>query len=417
MRNVKWLALPLALAGLMALDETVSFEDTVDVTLQASVAVGGGGFTFAQDQSGFMLGGGSGSIHTPEGHIVTNCHVMGWGDQRQAFIRLNDGEIVPARLSFSNCKIDVAIVQMIPEDPDRVFPHVRFGDSNDTLRGETVYAVGNPGDSSNFSLFNLYKDFLLKNTVTSGVIRDRVLSPQIVARMNGGVAIGGTQGVVDYGTELSETFDTDATINGGNSGGPLFNANGEQIGVNFAGSSFIEGQNMAIAGNDAKKTLDDVIEHGRVVYAWLGLYVFIDRAEAEYSDEISIQGNSPIQGSDGFRGRNFYDRTDLYIKEARESVATPFVVRDTFPDGPSELAGIKKGDKIHEVGFDENGDGAVTDDEMRVPEDAFVARFWVRALEKGDLVALRVSRGGSTYVVEFEMGEQPPEGMFAGGTL
>lgn len=418
MRNkVIWLAMPLALAGLLALEEGVAFEDAVATSLRASVAVGGGGGNFAQDQSGFMLGGGSGSISTPEGHVVTNCHVMGWGKRRFAFIRLNDGEIVPARLVANNCKVDIAILQMLPDEEGRVFEHVTFGNSDELGRAERVYAIGNPGDSSNFSLQNLYKDFLLKNTVTSGVIRDRVLSPQLVARMHGSVAIGGTTQVIDYGMELSETFDTDATINGGNSGGPLFDGYGHQIGVNFAGSSMTEGSNMAIAGNDAKKTLDDGIEHGRVVYAWLGIYAFINRQEMEYSDEFSVQGNTPLWGSDGFRGRTAFDRISLFTKEAREMVTAPFEVLDVYPGSPVEAANLRRGDLIHDIGWDANEDGAITAEEMVGVTDAFDFLHAVRRLEKGDVVLVKSERDGAFYNVRITLGEQPPEGMFAGGTI
>ncbi|MCH7493445.1 serine protease [bacterium] len=415
-RMLMWGALPLAVAGFLALAGE-SFEDNVARSLLSTVAVGGGGGNLAQDNSGFMLGGGSGSVVSAEGHVVTNCHVMGWGRQRHAFIRLDSGEIVPARLLFSNCKVDIAILRMLPEDEDRVFEHVTFGDSDDVNRAERVYAIGNPGDVSNLTLRNLYKDILLKNTVTSGVIRDRVLAPQVVARMHGSVAIGGTSAVVDYGMELSETFETDATINSGNSGGPLFDAYGLQIGVNFAGTSMFEGQNMAIAGNDAKKTLDDVIEHGRVVYAWLGIYAFIDRRHTEYSDEFSIQGNSPIYGMDGFRGRAFYDRVDLYIKEAREMVTAPFEVLDIYPASPVALARLRRGDLIHDIGVDADGDGTIAEEEMVGIGDAFDLLRVVRSLKKGDEVLLKVERDGAFYHPRITLGEQPPAGTFAGGTI
>ncbi|MBG98143.1 hypothetical protein CL659_03335 [bacterium] len=393
--------------------------ENVNTSVQSTVTVTAGGGDYAGDKSGFVLGGGSGSIVTPEGHIVTNCHVMGWGKQRWAFIRLNDGSVEDAKLLFNNCKIDIAILQIVPEpgEEGKVFPYVKFGDSDEVVAGEQVYAIGNPGDSSNFTM---YKDFLLKNTVTAGSVRDRVLSPQLVNRMLGGNgAIGGTSTVWDYGTELSHTFDTDATINGGNSGGPLFDENGFQVGVNFAGSSMLEGQNMAIVSNDAKKTLLDTIDHGRVVYPWLGLYVFIDRMTLEWSDEIGIQGRNPLGGGMGaFGGREAWDRaSDTFARQARNQVKTPFEVFDVYPESPSYKAGLRQGDKILEIAWDMNDDGKITKSEMKMPKDAFEARFWIRSLDKNIKVILSVERNGQVFNVPVVLGEQPGEGQFAGGTL
>jgi|GEM_PF-3006669 len=399
-------------------DDDPAWVESVSTSVESTVTVTSGGGDFAGDKSGFVLGGGSGSIVTPEGHIVTNCHVMGWGKQRWAFIRLNDGSVQDAKLLFNNCKIDVAILQIVPEPGEEgtVWPYVEFGNSDEVVPGEQVYAIGNPGDQSNFTM---YKDFLLKNTVTAGSVRDRVLSPQLVNRMLGGNgAIGGTSTVWDYGMELSHTFDTDATINGGNSGGPLFDESGFQVGVNFAGSSMLEGQNMAIVSNDASKTLFDTIEHGRVIYPWLGLYVFMDRMTLEWSDDIGIQGRNPLGGGGAFTGREGYDRaSDTFVKQARNKVKTPFEIHDIYPNSPSDQAGLRKGDKVLEIAWDVNADGKITKSEMKMPKDAFEARFWIRSLDKGVKVILSVDRGGQIFNVPLLLGEQPGAGEFAGGTL
>ncbi len=348
---------------------------------------------------------------------------MGWGKTRSAYIRMDGGDILPAKLLFNNCKIDIAIIQILPneEEPEKEYPFVPMANSDEVVRAQRVFAVGNPGDQSyqSFSSENtIFKDFLLKNTVTSGIVRDRILSPQLVQRMLGGVAIGGTQGVWDYGLELSETFDVDATINGGNSGGPLFNALGEQVGVNFAGSSFFEGQNMAIVINDAKKTYQDTVDFGRVVYSWLGIYVFLDRQQIEWSSVMSIQQNSPLSGVvGGPRGREAYSSMTLREDEVRSIVETPFEVLDIFPDSPASKAGFRRGDLIHAFGWDRDGDGEIAKDEVVAPEHAFEARAWIRALPLDTDLLVEVERAGVHYLIPMEIAEQPGPGEFAGGTL
>lgn len=401
--------------------EGLTWESEVAEAVNGSVTVYAGAEGFVA-RSG-LAGGGSGSIVDNEGRIITNCHVMGWGKTRSAYIRMDGGDILPAKLLFNNCKIDIAIIQILPneEEPEKEYPFVPMANSDEVVRAQRVFAVGNPGDQSyqSFSSENtIFKDFLLKNTVTSGIVRDRILSPQLVQRMLGGVAIGGTQGVWDYGLELSETFDVDATINGGNSGGPLFNALGEQVGVNFAGSSFFEGQNMAIVINDAKKTYQDTVDFGRVVYSWLGIYVFLDRQQIEWSSVMSIQQNSPLSGVvGGPRGREAYSSMTLREDEVRSIVETPFEVLDIFPDSPASKAGFRRGDLIHAFGWDRDGDGEIAKDEVVAPEHAFEARAWIRALPLDTDLLVEVERAGVHYLIPMEIAEQPGPGEFAGGTL
>jgi len=119
-----------------------------------------------------------------------------------------------------------------------------------------------------------------------------------------------------------------------------------------------------------------------------------------------------------FGGREAWDRaSDTFTRQARNKVKTPFEVFDVYPESPSYKAGLRQGDKILEIAWDMNEDGKITKSEMKMPKDAFEARFWIRGLDKNIKVILSVERNGQIFNVPVVLGEQPGEGQFAGGTL
>jgi serine protease Do len=177
---------------------------------------------------------GSGVVIDPEGHVLTNEHVVAAADSIR--ITLADGREFEARLVGADPNNDLAVLQLV-EAKD--VPWTQPGTSKDLMVGEPVIAIGNP--------------FGLSNTVTTGVLSalDRSI------RSDDRVFHGFLQ--------------TDASINPGNSGGPLLNAAGDLVGVNTAIYQGAEGIGFAIPIDVAGRIVRELITHGELAPVWLGL--------------------------------------------------------------------------------------------------------------------------------------------------
>ncbi len=199
---------------------------------------------------------GSGFIIDPAGLVVTNNHVI--ADADEVNVILNDGTTLKAEVIGRDTKTDLALLKVTPTKPLKA---VKFGDS-DTLRlGEWVIAIGNP--------------FSLGGTVTAGIVSAR----------NRDIQSG----------PYDNYIQTDAAINRGNSGGPLFNLNGEVIGVNTAiispsGGSI--GIGFAVPSKTVVPVIDQLREFKEVRRGWLG--VRIQQVSAEIADSLNIK---PARGA------------------------------------------------------------------------------------------------------------------------
>lgn len=182
-------------------------------------------------------GNGSGVLISPEGHLLTNEHVISDADEIQ--VKLGTGKTFKATVIGKDALTDLAVLKI---EGKTVFPHVPIGDSSRLRVGEWVVAIGNP--------------FGLGITVTSGVVSaiNRDLS-------------------VDRSRSYKDLIQTDASINPGNSGGALINARGELIGVNTAIIPYGQGIGFAIPVNRAKRIIGDLMAYGRVKKAFLGVTV------------------------------------------------------------------------------------------------------------------------------------------------
>ncbi len=208
---------------------------------------------------------GSGFIIDEKGIVVTNNHVI--QDAEDIIIRVNGGKDYNAKVIGSDPLSDIAILQLETKEK---FTPVKFGNSDNARIGDWVIAIGNP--------------FGLGGTVTSGIISARNRSI-------------GLSRYEDY-------IQTDASINSGNSGGPLFDMNGDVVGINTAifGRSGSIGIGFAIPSNSAKIVIDQLIEFGETKRGWLGVRiqdVTKEIAEVEKLDEprgalvASVAENSP----------------------------------------------------------------------------------------------------------------------------
>ena len=229
-----------------------------------------------------MTGLGSGFIISSEGYVVTNNHVISGADQ--ITVIFNNGiDEVPAELVGTDPKTDIAVLKIDPVKVD--IKNVNWGDSGSSRVGDIVLAIGNP--------------LGLGGTVTSGIISS------INRDIGGGP-------YVDF-------IQTDAPINRGNSGGPLFNLDGEVIGINsmiISQTGGSVGLGFSIPSNTAKLIVEQIISFGQAKRGWLG--VQIQDLTPEFSESLG------------------YDSTDGAF------------VASVSPESPAAKSNIQAGDIIIE---------------------------------------------------------------------
>ncbi len=201
---------------------------------------------------------GSGVLISPDCHVLTAAHVVDGADK--ILVKTHDGAEHAAELLFSEPSADVALLRLVPPEPD--LKHAVLGDSDRVAVGQRAYVVGNP--------------YGLENSFSVGYIS------------------GFRQGDLLYdGTIPTEFIQTDAAINSGNSGGPVFNSSGEVIGiasriVSVTGGS--QGLNFMVAINTAKAllALEDRL--------WVGIEaIFLNRRDLARTMNLDLGGGMLIQ--------------------------------------------------------------------------------------------------------------------------
>ena len=202
-------------------------------------------FGTPQKRKAYALG--SGFIIDKKGIVITNNHVIQGADD--ILVRVNGDKEYEATIIGTDPLSDIAVLQIKSQDK---FIPVKFGDSGKARIGDWVIAIGNP--------------FGLGGTVTAGIISAR----------NRNIGM----------TRYEDFIQTDASINQGNSGGPLFNMDGDVIGINTAilGQSGSIGIGFSIPSNNAKIVIDQLIKYGETKRGWLGVriqYVTKEIADAE----------------------------------------------------------------------------------------------------------------------------------------
>ncbi len=277
-----------------------------------------------------VRGVGTGFVFRSDGYILTNNHVVEGADEiKVTFI---DGKEFTGKVIGADALTDIAVVKIDASN----LPIIPLGDSDKARVGEWVIAIGNP--------------YGLSHTVTVGVLS----------------AKGRPIQAGDSGREYENFFQTDAAINPGNSGGPLLNLKGEVIGINTAILPYAQGIGFAVPINMAKEILDDLIEKGRVVRAWLGVYI------QDVTKEIA---------------------QTFGLSEAKGAL-----VADISPDSPAEKSGILRGDIILKVDDQEIGD---------------VAKLQqvIRSHKPGDIVTLEIWRNKEIIQLQVTLGELKEEGI------
>ncbi len=271
---------------------------------------------------------GSGFIIDPSGLIVTNNHVI--AGAQQITVTLHDGTVLPATLVGHDERMDLALLRVHAAAP---LPAVAFGDSDHIRVGDWVLAIGNP--------------FGLGGTVTAGIVSARGRN------LNEG--------------PYDDFIQTDAPINRGNSGGPLFDLEGQVIGINtaiFSPSGGSVGIGFAIPSNIAKPVLVQLREYGHARRGWLGVRV------QEVTPDIAAS---------------------LGLKSAEGAL-----VAGVNEGGPADKAGVKAGDVI--LSFNDHP-----------VKDMHALPLIVAETTIGATVPVQVWRHGQTETLRATIAELAPE--------
>ena len=185
----------------------------------------------AQERGGL----GSGIVISPDGLVLTNSHVV--GSAREIRLRDIEGVVTDARVLGVDPDTDLALLRA---DGGRDLPYASLGNSKSLRRGQLVVAIGNP--------------LGFESTVTAGVVSALGRSIRSVS-----------------GRTIEDVIQTDAALNPGNSGGPLVSSAAEVIGINTAIISGAQGICFAVASNTAQFVLSEIIRHGYVRRAYIGV--------------------------------------------------------------------------------------------------------------------------------------------------
>lgn len=191
----------------------------------------GSGLPHARERGGL----GSGIVISPDGLVLTNNHVV--GSSRQIRLSDNEGIVTDARVLGVDPDTDLALLRA---DGARDLRYASLGNSRSLRRGQLVVAIGNP--------------LGFESTVTAGVVSALGRSIRSVS-----------------GRTIEDVIQTDAALNPGNSGGPLVSSAAEVIGINTAIISGAQGICFAVASNTAQFVLSEIIRHGYVRRAYIGV--------------------------------------------------------------------------------------------------------------------------------------------------
>lgn len=251
------------------------------------------------------------------GLIITNAHVI--AKPGAIKVTLQDKREFEAEIVGADPDFDLAVLR-IDAPPD--LPVVEMGSSDDLMIGETVIAIGNP--------------FGFSHTVTTGVVSALNRSIRTEDRI------------------YHSFIQIDASINPGNSGGPLLNINGELIGINTAIYAKAQGIGFAIPISKARKIISDLIVHGEVIEAWIGLIV--QNIDAALSGYLELPADAGV------------------------------IIKNVANGSPADAAGIREGDLLTAV-----------DDRNIVSADDYQTAM--REFPVGQTLPLKINRGTKSLTV------------------
>jgi Do/DeqQ family serine protease len=277
-------------------------------------------------------GSGSGFFMDREGYILTNNHVIARAEE--VLVTLSDGSELRAEVIGQDPATDVAVVKVDPADHDGALPTLGFGDSEEIRVGDWAIAIGNPFGQ-------------LAGTLTVGVVSAKGRSDLNI--------MGGSPAYQNF-------IQTDASINFGNSGGPLVNIRGEVVGMNTAINAAGQGIGFAIPINLARRIADDLIDNGKVVRGYLG--IFPQELTPELAESMDVPGTKGV------------------------------LIGDVLADTPAEKGGLHTGDIITKL----NGDSV---------SDVNEFRMHVADQRVGEEIRLEIFRDGKKKRLDIVLEERP----------
>ena len=300
---------------------------------------------------------GSGFVADDDGIVLTSAHVITSAGTSQAaraaesvIIEFSDGERLAAEIVGWDLFSDTGVVRI--ENPPRTLEPVPLGDSSQIAVGDPVAAIGSP--------------FGNQGSLAVGVVS----------------AVGRTLSTITSGYRLTDAIQIDAPINRGNSGGPLFDAKGRVIGINAqirTDSGVAEGVGFAVPINVVRRSLEQLVATGRVVYPYVGIR----------TDDVT-PGLS----------RHF----DLGARRGA-------LVGSVESDSPAERAGLRGGTgsaTYNGLTVDLGGDVIVAIGKVPVRNAADVARILTESYYPGERAEFTVVRDGKRLVLPIVLGERPP---------
>lgn len=225
-------------------------------------------------------GAGSGFLITPDGYLLTNNHVVDGGDA--ITVTLDDGSEHAAQRVGGDVDTDLALLRIGGPTP---LPHLELGESKHLRVGQVVIAIGNPQG--------------LSHTVTTGVVS--ALGRSLRAR---------------NGRLIEGVIQTDASLNPGNSGGPLLDTRAQVVGVNTAIIAGAQSLCFSVPSDTARWVVSELLRHGQVRRAWLGVV----------AQTVVLPRRSMLHH--------------------RLEAAGAASVDEVLPGGPADRAGVKPGDRI-----------------------------------------------------------------------
>ncbi len=307
---------------------------------------------------------GSGFVYDNTGHIVTNFHVVDGAQNNKVEVDFQSGYKTYGTVVGTDLDSDLAIVKV--DAPASELHPLTLGDSSAIKIGQTVVAIGNP--------------FGFSGTMTVGIVSGlgRTLDSQHAAP--------GSNGQAQTFFSAGDIIQTDAAINPGNTGGPLFNINGEIIGVNRAiqttnftssGEPLNSGVGFAVASNIVKRVAPILIKNGKIDYPYLGIASSSDLT----LDEIQALGLTQNTGA---------------------------YVSSVVKGGPADQAGILGGSQPTSIqGLDAGGDLIVAIDGHPVLQFSDLLAYLVENKSPGDTVVLTVLRGTEKKDITVTLGKRP----------
>lgn len=285
-------------------------------------------------------GFGSGFVYKVDkkyAYVLTNHHVV--EKAKTITVEFMDNIEVAAEVVGSDQFADIAVLKI---DKINGIKAAIIGDNDKMRIGDTVFTIGTPIDTG------------YKGTVTRGIIsgQDRLVAVAVTSSY-----------IEDY---IMQVIQIDASINSGNSGGPLCNANGEVIGMNTMKISSITTENIgfAIPIEDAVKYAEDLLQNGEIQRPYVGLGMY-DLASAKHYSGLKIDVDDDIEG--------------IYIEQVNE-------------DSPASKAGLKKGDILTKIG--EYNISSVSE-----------FRYYLYKFKVNDEVELKIIRNKKTQTIKIKLGK------------